>query len=48
MKDYERYFNAVDVVCGECYGNEEDCEKCPVRKCADVYWNDYRNGIKED
>ena len=27
----KKYFDAVDVVCGECYGTEETCEVCPVR-----------------
>ena len=31
----EAFWNAVDIVCGECYGMEETCETCPVRIMCD-------------
>lgn len=36
-ENYNKYLEAVDVVCGECYGTEETCMTCPVRKCCDDY-----------
>lgn len=41
MVNYEKYFDAVETVCGECYGKENDCEHCPVRRVADEYWEEY-------
>lgn len=37
-KDYEKYLDAVDVVCMGCAYNEETfCENCPVRKTVDKH-----------
>ena len=43
-ENYNKYLEAVDVVCGECYGNEETCKSCPVRKCCD----DFRMEMEEN
>ena len=32
----KEYLDAIDVVCGECFGTEETCKTCPVRICCDV------------
>ena len=38
----KEFFNAVDIVCLNChYTDENDCEKCLVRKtCDDIYNSD--------
>ena len=38
----KEFFSAVDIVCINChYTDENDCEKCLVRKtCDDVYNSD--------
>ena len=33
--DRKAYLDAVDIVCGECYGTEDTCVVCPVRICCD-------------
>ena len=35
--EYKKYLDAVDVVCGNCYGTESICKNCPVRVCCDDY-----------
>ena len=47
MKNYEEYFNAVEVVCGECCEDVEYCEKCPVKKRHDELLNDYLEETEE-
>lgn len=37
--DKEKYLEAVDVVCLDCCGNEDDCEKCKVRETTDLIAN---------
>ena len=37
-KNYDKFIDAVDTVCGICYSrSEETCENCPVRFTVDNY-----------
>jgi len=46
---YNKYLEAVNVVCGECYGTEETCMTCPVRKCCDAIIDEHcRNVAKKE
>lgn len=38
--DKAKLTDAIDTVCLSCCGEEEDCNKCPVRKVAEEYLKD--------
>ena len=46
-ENYNKYMEAVNVVCGECYGTEETCKSCPVRKCCDAIIDEHCRNISK-
>lgn len=42
--EYKHYLEAVDTVCGNCYGSEETCADCPVRRCCDAISKEFEGG----
>lgn len=38
MVDFEKFVDAVNIVCMDCVcGDEETCKNCPVRLSVDYY-----------
>ena len=45
--EYKKYLDAIDIVCGNCYGTEMTCKNCPVRICCDNYNNEKKRKCAE-
>lgn len=43
-----RIIEAADVICGECWGVEEDCHNCKVRLICDYARKEYADNAADE